>query len=326
MAVGTALTIASAAATAAGAGMSFAQANKQKKLYEQAQSDAAKSMVEAKKAINVNYYEGLSIPTQAYKMESDILKAASAQAIEAGREGDQRGVAATAGRVQAATNEGARAIRSDMAGELYDLNKLTQTENKQIASNLAELSLAEAQGAQLAARDAKEARAAAISQGFQGVASLGGQLAAAAPLYEKTQATKALTGLENDYNAAIKSGKTLNPALYDANGNPLPFHQAIQKMSGMGQGLNQMEFQDYMLKQDVNNLNTLRKVGFYPNQLQMNPNQPISYQQQLKMNTQDVTNEPWALPTNAVTSPSYSNPSQAVMDYENSQNYSSYPF
>ena len=107
MAVGTALTIASVATTAAGAGMSFAQANKQKKLYEKAQEDAAKSMAEAKKAINVNYYEGLAIPTQAYKMEADILKAASAQAMEAGREGDQRGVAATAGRVQAASTDAA---------------------------------------------------------------------------------------------------------------------------------------------------------------------------------------------------------------------------
>ena len=283
-------------------------------------------MVQAKKALNVNYYAGLTIPTQAYEMERDILRSQSAQATEAGREADQRGVAATAGRVQAATTEAARGIRSDMAGEIYDLNKLTQTENKDIAHNLAQLNLAEAQGAQLAARDAKEARANAMTQGFQSVAALGGQLAGVAPLYEKTQATKALTGLENDYNAAVQSGKALNPALYDANGNPLPFHQALQKMSGMGQGLNQMETQDYMLKQGADALNTLRKVGFYPTQLQMNPNQPISYQQQLKANTQDVTNEPWALPTDAVTSPSYSNPSQAVMDYENSQNYSSYPF
>lgn len=209
MAIGTALTVVSAAATAAGATSSFIQAGKQKKLYEKAQSEAAKSMVEAKKALSVNYYEGLAIPTQAYKMESDILKAASAQATEAGREGDQRGIAATAGRVQAATSDAARGIRSDMSKELYDLNKLTQGENKSIAENLASLNLAEAKGAQLAARDAQEARAAAITQGFKGVASLTGQLASAAPLYEKSKGAKMFGGLMGDYEKAVKSGLSL---------------------------------------------------------------------------------------------------------------------
>jgi len=136
MALGTALTVASVATTAIGSAFSFRQANKQKKLYEKYQEDAAKSMVEAKKIIDVNYYEGLSIPTQAYKMESDILKSVAAQAMEAGREGDQRGAAATAGRVQAAVTDSARGIRSDMSKELYDLNKLTQTENRDISNRL----------------------------------------------------------------------------------------------------------------------------------------------------------------------------------------------
>ena len=152
------------ASAAAGSVMSFTQANKQKKIYEQAESEAAKAMVAAKKALSVNYMEALSIPTQAYEMERDIIKAAAAQSIEAGREGDQRGVAATAGRVQAAASDAARGVRADMSKELYDLDKLTQIENKSIATNLAELSLAEAEGAQLAARDAKEAQAASIKQ------------------------------------------------------------------------------------------------------------------------------------------------------------------
>ena len=49
MALGTALTVASVATTAIGSAFSFRQANKQKKLYEKYQEDAAKSMVEAKK-------------------------------------------------------------------------------------------------------------------------------------------------------------------------------------------------------------------------------------------------------------------------------------
>lgn len=247
------------AASAAGAVGSFTQAAKQKKLYEQAQADAAKSMVEAKKAINVNYYAGLSIPTQAYKMESDILKAASAQALEAGREGDQRGVAATAGRVQAASNEGARGIRADMAGELYDLNKLTQTENKQIAANLAELSLAEAQGAQLAARDAKEAQAAAITQGFAGIVDLAGKGANMLPLYEKSKGAKMLGDLMGNYDQAVKSGK-VGADFLNADGTPMSQQQAIAKIGGLGPEVANMpplKFQDYISKMPLSQIESL---------------------------------------------------------------------
>jgi len=236
------------ASAAAGSVMSFTQANKQKKIYEQAEAEAAKAMVAAKKALSVNYYAGLSIPTQAYEMERDILKAASAQAIEAGREGDQRGVAATAGRVQAAVNEGARDIRSDMSKELYDLNKLTQTENKNIALNLAEINLAEAEGAQLAARDAKEARAASIQQGFAGIADLAAKGSAMLPLYEKTKGAKMFGDLQKSYSNAVQSGK-LSSEYLDAEGNPLDFQQALVKMGGFGAnvgGLKANQFQDYI--------------------------------------------------------------------------------
>lgn len=296
MAVGTALTVASVAATAAGTGMSFVQANKQKKLYEQAQAEAAKSMVEAKKALNVNYYEGLTIPTQAYKMESDILKAASAQATEAGREGDQRGVAATAGRVQAATNEGARGIRADMAGELYDLNKLTQTENKQIAANLAELSLAETQGAQLAARDAQEAKAAAITQGFKGIASLSGQLANAAPLYGKSDQAKFIGGVTKDYEQALKSGQ-LGADYLNPDSTMMTAQQAIAKAGGFGPevaNLSEAQFQDYITKLPMDKLQSLYYNKSFTDNLS-------PYERTLQNNMKYQFDEPFAAPVDAVT-------------------------
>jgi len=284
------------ASAAAGTVMSFGQAAQQKKLYEQAQADAAKSMVEAKKALSVNYYEGLSIPTQAYKMESDILKAASAQAIEAGREGDQRGVAATAGRVQAAVNEGARDIRSDMSKELYDLDKLTQTENKSIAAKLAELSLAEAEGAQLAARDAKEAQAASIKQGFAGLADLAGKASAMAPLYEKSPQAKFLGGVTSDYEKVMKSGEVggdfLNPDSTIMNAQ-----QATAKALGFGPeigNLSENEFKDYIGKLPVEKLQALYYNKSFTDNLS-------PYQRTLNNNLQYLTNEPFDLPVNSVT-------------------------
>jgi hypothetical protein len=298
MAVGTALTIASVATTAAGAGMSFAQANKQKKLYEQAQEDAAKSMAEAKKAINVNYYEGLAIPTQAYKMEADILKSVAAQAMEAGREGDQRGVAATAGRVQAAVTDSARGIRSDMSKELYDLNKLTQTENRDIATKLANLDLAEAQGAQLASRDAQEARSAAMTQGFKSVASLSGQLAGAANLYGKSDQAKLLGGITNDYEKALKSGQ-LGADYLNPDSTTMTAQQAIAKAGGFGPevaNLSEAEFQDYITKLPMDKLQALYNNKSFTDNLS-------SYDKTLQNNMKYQFDEPWALPVNSVTAP-----------------------
>ena len=296
MAVGTALTIASVATTAAGAGMSFAQANKQKKLYEKAQEDAAKSMAEAKKAINVNYYEGLDIPTQAYKMEADILKSVAAQAMEAGREGDQRGAAATAGRVQAAVTDSARGIRSDMSKELYDLNKLTQTENRDIATKLANLDLAEAQGAQLAARDAQEARSAAITQGFKGVASLSGQLAGAANLYGKSDQAKLLGGITKDYEQALKSGG-LGADYLNPDSTMMTAQQAIAKAGGFGPevaNLSEAEFQDYITKIPMDKLQALYYNKSFTDNLS-------PYERTLKNNMKYQFDEPWAAPVNSVT-------------------------
>jgi hypothetical protein len=298
MAIGTAATVVSIAATAAGAGMSFRQANKQKKFYEKYQEDAAKSMVEAKKIIDVNYLESLSIPTQAYEMEKDILQAASAQALEAGREGDQRGVAATAGRVQAATADAARGIRADMSGELYDLNKLTQEENRNIATKLANLNLAEVEGAQLAARDAQEARAAAMTQGFKSVASLSGQLVGAANLYGKSDQAKLLGGITKDYEQALKSGQ-LGADYLNPDSTTMTAQQAIAKAGGFGPevaGLSEDQFQDYITKLPMDKLQAL----FYNKSFTDNLS---PYERTLQNNLKYQFDEPFAAPVNSVTTP-----------------------
>jgi hypothetical protein len=247
------------ASAAVGVVGSFTQANKQKKFYEEAQADAAKALVAAKKAINVNYYAGLTVPTQAYEMERDILKSVAAQATEAGREGDQRGIAATAGRVQAASTDAARGIRADMSKELYALDKLTQAENSRIATNLAEISLAESEGAQLAAKDAQEARAASITQGFAGVADFAGKASGMLPLFEKSKGAKILGGVMGDYDQAAKSGK-LSADYLNADGTPMSQQKALAKMAGLGDDVANMDpfkFKDYISKMPLSEIEAL---------------------------------------------------------------------
>lgn len=169
-------------ATVAGAGMSFAQANKQKKLQKKAEADAMKAMQDARKKLDVNYYDELAVQKEPYELEREALLSAGAQAIQAGVE-SERGAAATAGRVQMAMNEAQAGIRTAQGKEMADLAKLSAAEESRLRDIGVQLDMEEAAGAQLAARDAQEARAAYMAQGFEGLTSAVQQGVAAAPLY-----------------------------------------------------------------------------------------------------------------------------------------------
>src|SRR5690606_34405194 len=110
-------------ATAATTGMSFARTAKQRKLQLQAQEASKEFMEKARKRFDVNYYDGLSIPREPYELQRDAMLASGAQAIEAAKE-STRGVAATAGRVAMAQNEGQGQIRTAMNRDLTELERL----------------------------------------------------------------------------------------------------------------------------------------------------------------------------------------------------------
>lgn len=183
MAAVSAIAIAGLAITAATTAKSFADANKQKKLQNQASLDAAKAMAEAKKKLDVNYYDDLTLNEEAYEMEANAMLAAGAQVMEAGATGD-RGAASVAGRVYAGQSEAQRKIASQKAKDLLALEKLSATEDDQIGDKLGALQLAEAQGAQLAERDAQESYNRSIEQGIGGVGDLAAGLYADQGLYD----------------------------------------------------------------------------------------------------------------------------------------------
>jgi hypothetical protein len=89
--------------------------------------------------------------------------------------------------------------------------ELTTLENKQLAEESrlrdanVELDLGIVEGANKAQRDAEEARAAAMKQGFEGVASGIKQAANFVPLYQKTQGAKEYASLASE---AQKQGLT----------------------------------------------------------------------------------------------------------------------
>lgn len=182
MGVATAIAIGGLAMSAASTASSFVQAANQKKNAAQAQRDAENAMIEARRKLEPNYYAKLAVQKEPYYLQMEAAKAEAAQAIEAARE-QPRGVAATAGRVQLALNEMGGEVRSAMGKEMSDLDKLKAQEDSRLRDIGVQLDLEEVAGQQQMAADAQAAAAAATSQGWQGVTSMGQQALQMVPLF-----------------------------------------------------------------------------------------------------------------------------------------------
>lgn len=174
------------AATAVTTGMSFAQAATQRKKMKEAEAAAASAMQEARKKLEVNQFDKLDINKGPYELAREALLSQGAMGIQAGVE-SERGATATAGRIQMAMNEGQEGVRGQMGQELQQLEMLSAQEDARLQDIGVQLDLEEVAGAQLAAANAQELGAAALSQGMEGLTSLGSQLAEKAPLFEQNR-------------------------------------------------------------------------------------------------------------------------------------------
>jgi len=175
------------ATAAGGAAKSFSEANKAKKKQQAAEREAKKAMAEARKRIDVNVMEQLAIQKEPYELAREASLVAGTQALQAGVEGEERGAAATAGRVFMGQQDAQAQIRSAMGQDLTAINRAVVGEEARLKDIGMGLSLEEVAGAQLAARDAAEDRAAYITQGLTAVqqgALLGQEMA---PLYGADQ-------------------------------------------------------------------------------------------------------------------------------------------
>jgi hypothetical protein len=258
------------AVTAAGAVNSFSQAAKQKKLQNQAEQDAEAAMASARKKLQVNFYDQLSIQKEPYELQREALLSAGAQSVEAARE-SERGASAGAGRVQMAQNEAQAQIRTAEGQEMGALEKLSAQEDSRLRDVGVQLDLEEVAGAQLAARDAGQAATADTQQGFQGVESLAQQGTSLVPLYQKSQGAKAMSRFRGSYDAAAANPTTLNAMYKDASGKPLPFQQAAEIMgqqkdfgfSTTGTGVyDALKHQDYFSNQKPEYINAMTAQGW----------------------------------------------------------------
>jgi len=192
------------AATAGTTAASFSQASKQRKIQKKAEADAKKFMADARKKLDVNFYEQLGIQREPYELAREAVTSTAAQAIEAAKE-SERGAAATAGRVFLGAERAQRDIATQMGGEMQALDKLVAAEESRLRDVGMGLDLAEVEGAQLKAREAETRSQAATKQAMEGVVSAAGQVAGMAPLFAKTASVKEFGKIAG---AAEKAGLT----------------------------------------------------------------------------------------------------------------------
>ena len=190
MGVATAVAIGGLALSAASTAMSFSQASEQKQKQREAEAAAERAMAEAKKKLEVNFTDELSVKKEPYELQREAMLSQGAMAIQAGQESD-RGSAATAGKVQMAQNEAQAGIRTEMGKEMTDIQNKQVQESSRLRDLGVQIDLGEVEGQQMMARNAEEAASAHTAQGIQGVMSTAQQGLGMINLYPKSGAKTA---------------------------------------------------------------------------------------------------------------------------------------
>ena len=180
----TGLAIAGATSQLIGAGMSFADARRQKKIRDDAERRAEEAMASARKSLEKNYMDTLAIQKEPYELEREAALVAGAQATEALRESD-RGMGRV-GAVYGQQQQAQRQIASAMGQEMFNLDYLSAQEDTRLRDINTQLDLGEATGAQLEAANAEERRAQQLQAGVQGVGNAAMTGIQGVPLYRNS--------------------------------------------------------------------------------------------------------------------------------------------
>jgi len=165
--------------------MSFSNAAKAKREGDAAKTAASKAMADAKKKAETDFYEGLSVPLDAYEAEFENNLAVAQQSTEALQEGDPRALAAGVGRIGATQADQAEKTRIAMGQQISDLQATKAQSKDAVNQQLLQMDVANAKEQKQIARDSEAARSAAISQGVQSIGGLVSAVGGAAPLFGK---------------------------------------------------------------------------------------------------------------------------------------------
>ena len=222
------------AISAGTAGMSFAQAGKQKSLQRQAERDAQNAFDEARKDLGKNYYQAIGIQKEPYELSREGLLSSSFGLTQAAQE-SERGAAEAAGRIYLASQQGQGQVRTEQGQELLNLEKLTAQENSRLRDIGVGLDLEQAAGYQQAAANAQKEAAAATAQGMASATeAIKAGVSTFVPLFANQRDAKttipatvtnpatATTPMSKSIDqSTLKGGFNINQPILDINGNPI---------------------------------------------------------------------------------------------------------
>ena len=168
MAAATAMIIGAAVSGAQAIG-SIAQAQKQKKLQEEAEVETAKAFAKAEDLVVTEFQEGVQLPLEAYELEAQTNIANQRQAVESLGGAGQRALIGGVGRVGATGAMASESARLRMQKEQYLRDNAIAAERTGIRNKLVGLEEGKITGAQQAAADAEYRRMAAQQQAMQAI-------------------------------------------------------------------------------------------------------------------------------------------------------------
>ena len=198
-----AVTTAAVVGIAAGAGSAiqgFVSASKNKNAMKKAEAEAERMMALARKRAEVDEYAALDIPMDAYNQKYEANLAADRQAVDALMEGDARSLAAGVGRIGAQQAAEAEQTRIAQADEMFNLDKMKADSREQIKQQLIAMDVGEAKMQDQKAREAAEARAQDIQQGFAGIGQVATGIGEMAPLFGQSMNDKRASAMMGDPN------------------------------------------------------------------------------------------------------------------------------
>ena len=176
----------------------FTDAGAARTAQQNADNEAKRMMMNARKRAEKNEYGELSLPLEAYEAEFEANLAADRQAVEALQEGDSRALAAGVGRVGAQQNQEARATSIAMGDEMFNMNKMKADAKEVQKQQLISMDVGEAKMQDQRSREAAEARRRGIEAGFQGIGQVAQGIGDMAPLYGRSMNDKRAQAMMGD--------------------------------------------------------------------------------------------------------------------------------
>jgi len=162
----------SAGVAAATAGGSFIQAGIERRRQDAAEREAKKAFNESKATLDTLYAQERSVQKEKFELEREAGVSGLNQILEAGQSGE-RGVGEIAGRANVYNQQRQATARVAMGQEMTGIDAAVIAEKQAVRNAKVNIGLAEAQGQQMIAADARQAKAAANKAGVQGLVDAG---------------------------------------------------------------------------------------------------------------------------------------------------------